>query len=127
MRKFTLLFMSMFLVLGTAMAKDEESKEDKGFTLVSADPNSNTPVQIVDIIRLTFSKDITVTLPEGGIEVTNENTKESIKIASILEKNNIPLEKSEFGENPISEWWQNEHFKNGEEITAFFAVDTAFP
>ena len=85
MRKFTLLFMSMFLVLGTAMAKDEESKEDKGFTLVSADPNSNTPVQIVDIIRLTFSKDITVTLPEGGIEVTNENTKESIKIASILE------------------------------------------
>ena len=85
MRKFTLFFMSMFLVLGTAMAKDEESKEDKGFTLVSADPNSNTPVQIVDIIRLTFSKDITVTLPEGGIEVTNENTKESIKIASILE------------------------------------------
>ena len=85
MKKITLFFMSLFLVFGTAMAKDEESKEDKGFTLVSADPNSNTPVQIVDIIRLTFSKDITVTLPEGGIEVTNENTKESIKIASILE------------------------------------------
>ncbi len=42
-------------------------------------------------------------------------SRREIQIASILEKNNIPLEKSEFGENPISEWWQNEHFKNGEE------------
>ena len=41
-------------------------------------------------------------------------SRREIQIASILEKNNIPLEKSEFGENPISEWWQNEHFKNGE-------------
>ena len=32
-------------------------------------------------------------------------SRREIQIASILEKNNIPLEKSEFVENPISEWW----------------------
>ncbi|MCQ2587481.1 MAG: AAA family ATPase [Treponema sp.] len=40
-------------------------------------------------------------------------SRREVQIASIL---NPPRneEKSEFGENPVSEWWINEHFKSGE-------------
>lgn len=41
---------------------------------------------------------------------TSPETTGSINIYTKPQKE----EKSEFGENPISEWWINEHFKNGE-------------
>ena len=84
MRKFTLLFMSMFLVLGTTMAKDEDTKEDKGFTLVSAQPSSDKPVQAVDYINLGFSKNIVVTLPEEKIEIKSNDGKEVFEIVNAM-------------------------------------------
>lgn len=67
-------------------------KGAKKFELVSVDPNATTPTTSVNVIRLIFSKEVTVTLPEGGIEVVNNDTKEVIKIASVLE--NPYLEKT---------------------------------
>lgn len=45
-------------------------------------------------------------------------SRREIQIASMLEQENPfsvenSSEKSEFGANPISDWWMNEHFKNG--------------
>ena len=70
MKKFTLLFLSMFCMLGAAVA------QDNALTLVKATPANGETVTRVDNIMLEFSKDVIVTLPEGGIAVTNENTKE---------------------------------------------------
>lgn len=77
MRKFTLLCMSMFFVLGTAMAKDEGAKD---FNSPIVNPNSEEVVTSVYNIRMEFSKDIVITLPEGGIDVVNNETKEVVKI-----------------------------------------------
>ena len=72
-------------------------KGAKKFELVSVEPSADTPMTSVDVIRLIFSKEVTVTLPEGGIEVVNNDTKEVIKIASVmenewLEKTNVIFE-----------------------------------
>lgn len=75
MKKFTLLFLSMFLVLGTSMAQD-------ALTLVKANPADGATVTTVEYIQLEFSKDVEVTLPEGGIAVTNEDTKEVYNLTS---------------------------------------------
>ena len=77
MRKFTLLCMSMFFVLGTAMAKDEGAKD---FNSPIVNPNSEEVVTSGYNIRLEFSKDIVITLPEGGIDIVNNETKEVVKI-----------------------------------------------
>lgn len=77
MRKFTLFCMSMFFVLGTAMAKDEGAKD---FNSPIVNPNSEEVVTSVYNIRMEFSKDIVITLPEGGIDVVNNETKEVVKI-----------------------------------------------
>lgn len=59
-----------------------------------------------------------------GYENTIRNDvlgRREIQIASLLEKdkssilkNTEDMEKSEFGLNPISEWWINQHFKSGD-------------
>ena len=78
MKKFTLLFMSLFFMLGTSMAKDETT----AFELISVQPNSETPVAIVDFINLGFSKNITVTLPEAKIVVKSEDGNEDFEIVN---------------------------------------------
>lgn len=51
-------------------------------TLVNATPADGATVATVDYIQLEFSKDVEVTLPEGGIAVTNEDTKEVYNLTS---------------------------------------------
>lgn len=72
--------MSMFFVLGTAMAQGKD--EPKDFNSPDVYPKSGEQVTTVYNIRLVFSKNVTVTLPEGGIEVVNNETKDVVKIAS---------------------------------------------
>ncbi len=76
MKKFTLFLMSVFCMLGTAVA------QDNALTLVKATPADGETVTRVDNIMLEFSKEVIVALPEGGIAVTNENTKEVYNLTS---------------------------------------------
>ena len=78
MRKFTLFFMSMFLVLGTSVAQDDDEPLD--FELAYVTPNSDSPSTGAYNIRLGFSKEVTAVCPEGGIDVVNIDTKEVVKI-----------------------------------------------
>ncbi len=80
MRKFTLLLMSMFFVLGTAMAKDEESAE---FALQYSTPKDGEKVTSVYNVILGFTKDVVVAFPEGGIDVVNNETKDVVKITRV--------------------------------------------
>lgn len=75
-KKITLFFMSLFCLLGTAMAKDEA----KDFNSPEVYPSSDKLETIVYNIRLRFAKEITVTMPEGGFEVVNDETQEVIKV-----------------------------------------------
>ncbi|MBR2415480.1 MAG: hypothetical protein IKB11_01860 [Bacteroidaceae bacterium] len=79
MRKFTFLFFSMFFMLGTSVAVSQEIAD---FNSPTVYPNSEKPETMVYNIRISFSKDITVTLPEGGIDVVNTTTQEVVKIAN---------------------------------------------
>ena len=76
MKKITLFFMSLFCMLGTAMAKDEV----KDFNSPEVYPSSDRLETSVYSIRLQFAKEIIVTMPEGGFEVVNDETKEVIKV-----------------------------------------------
>lgn len=82
MRKFTLLFLSMFLMVGTMVAQDDNATP---FELVNITPEDGGMVTSVYNIRLEFSKDVTATLPENGIEVLNNDTKEVTKITRIYQ------------------------------------------
>ena len=86
MKKLLLVFMSMFFVLGTSMAqKDEGTDGSVEFGLKFMSPEDSAMVTSVDLIYLRFTKEVTVTLPEGGIEVINNETKEVVKIDRIYE------------------------------------------
>ncbi len=101
MKKLLLLFMSMFLALGTSVAQDKGDGKDDGkdegnvaFGLQFANPADGGSVFRVDYIRLVFTKDITVTLPEGGIDVKNNTTGDVLKITRLndnpyLDKNTV--------------------------------------
>lgn len=79
MKKFTLFFMSMFLILGTAMAKDEE----KDFNSPEVYPANGSFQSTVWNIRLTFPEAIVVEQSEVNIDVINSKTNETaIKITS---------------------------------------------
>ncbi|MBQ0003036.1 MAG: AAA family ATPase [Treponema sp.] len=54
---------------------------------------------------------------EVPLETGSKNASESKALRSPTAKS-CANEKSEFGENPISEWWINEHFKSGNIKTA---------
>lgn len=82
MRKFTLFLMSMFFVLGAAVANELE--------LVRVVPSG--AVTSVDNIQLVFSKDVTVTFPQGGLDVVNNETKDVVKVSNVLD--NPYLEKT---------------------------------
>ncbi len=83
MRKiFTLFFMSMFLMIGTAVAQSDGATS---FELVDVTPADSALVTTVYNIRLQFNKEVTATLPEGGIDVVNNDTKEVVKITRIYE------------------------------------------
>lgn len=79
MRKITLLFLSMFLMVGTMVA------QDAAFGLKAVTPSSEQPTTRVDNVTLVFTKDVVATMPEGGIAVVNNETKESVKLANIYE------------------------------------------
>lgn len=79
MRKFTFLFLSMFFMLGTSVAVSQEIAD---FNSPTVYPNSEKPETMVYNIRISFSKGITVTLPEDGIDVVNTTTQEVVKIAN---------------------------------------------
>ena len=91
MKKLLLLFMSMFAILGTSVAQDKE-EENAAFALQYSTPADGEYVFTVYNIRLQFNKDIVVTIPEGGIAVTNKNTGDVVKITRL--DNNEWIEKS---------------------------------
>ena len=77
MKKFTLFFLSMFLVWGASMAQDK-------FEVVRVTPSG--AVTAVDNIQLVFSQEVEVTFPEGGFAVIDEATKsEVVKVANVVE------------------------------------------
>ena len=78
MKKITLFFMSLFLVFGTAMAKDEV----KDFNSPEVGPANGSQQTTVYNIRLKFPKHVTVTNSEVSIDVKNTNTNEVVKITS---------------------------------------------
>ena len=82
MKKFTLLFLSMFCMLGAAVAQDID---DEAFALQYTSPKNGASVFSVNYIQLVFNKDVTVTLPEGGIEVKNTETGEGLKLTRVYE------------------------------------------
>lgn len=95
MKKFLLLFASMFFMLGTSMAQDKGDGKDEGdaaFALQYTTPADGEYTFTVYNIRLQFNKEIVVTLPEGGIAVTNKNTGDVVKITRL--DNNEWIEKS---------------------------------
>ena len=99
MKKFTLLFLSMFCMLGTAVAQDNGDGKDEGkddgdaaFALEYSSPADGENVFTVYNIRLQFNKDVVTTLPDGGIDVKNNTTGEVVKITRL--DNNEWLEKS---------------------------------
>ncbi|MBE6285225.1 MAG: hypothetical protein E7093_02090 [Bacteroidales bacterium] len=99
MKKFTLLFLSMFCMLGTAVAQDNGDGKDEGkddgdvaFALEYSSPADGENVFTVYKIRLQFNKDVVTTLPDGGIDVKNNTTGEVVKITRL--DNNEWLEKS---------------------------------
>lgn len=51
-------------------------------TLVKATPADGATVASVDNVQLEFSKEVEVTLPEGGIEVINQDTKDVYRLTS---------------------------------------------
>ena len=73
MKKFTLFLMSMFFMLGTAMAQDP-------LELTSMRPSSTSPASRVDYILFEFNKDVIITLPAEGIDIRNNETGEVVKI-----------------------------------------------
>lgn len=93
MKKITLFFMSMFFVLGTAMAKDEESAE---FALKYMTPQDGAKVTSVYNVTLGFTKDVTVTFPEGGIDVVNNETKDVVKITRVYSDEWAPKSQVQF-------------------------------
>lgn len=93
MKKITLFFMSMFFVLGTTMAKDEESAE---FALQYMTPQDGAKVTSVYNVILGFSKDVTVTLPEEGIDIVNNETKDVVKITRIYSDEWSPKNQVQF-------------------------------
>ena len=95
MKKFLLLFASMFFMLGTSMAQDKGDGKDEGnaaLALEYSDPSNGSSKFFVYSIRLQFNKDVVTTLPEAGIEVKNNTTGDVVKITRI--DNNEWLEKS---------------------------------
>ena len=95
MKKLLLLFASMFLALGTSVAQDKGDGKDEGdaaFALQYSTPADGEYISTVYNIRLQFNKEIVVTLPEGGIAVTNKNTGDVVKITRL--DNNESIEKS---------------------------------
>ena len=95
MKKLLLLFASMFFMLGTSVAQDKGDGKDEGdaaFALQYSTPSNGEYTFTVYNIRLQFNKEIVVTLPEGGIAVTNKNTGDVVKITRL--DNNEWIEKS---------------------------------
>lgn len=85
MRKITLLLMSMFFVLGTAMADDKKDEtQPVEFKLLGVQPaDGASETRDIYSVALYFTKDIEVTLPEGGIEVKNEAEEVVLKLTRL--------------------------------------------
>ena len=83
--------MSMFFVLGTAMAQDKgDNTEPATFGLKSVTPGDGASVTKVERIQFEFTKDVAVTMPEAGIEVKNTQTNEVYKLTRLYENEYMP-------------------------------------
>lgn len=78
MKKFTLFVMSMFLMLGTVAA------QENALTPTKITPADGETVTSVEQIILEFPTDVQleVAIPEGGIAVTNNDTKDVYNLTS---------------------------------------------
>ena len=74
--------MSLFLAFGTAMAQNEENAE---FALIYMEPANGAMKNQLSSIYMVFSKDITIALPEGGIDAVNTGNQEVVKITKFYE------------------------------------------
>lgn len=77
------------------MAQDDNTP--KSFELVSVNPDSSKLVTSVTQVMFEFTKEVAVTLPEGGIEVKNVATQEGLKLTRVFEnpwmpKTNVTLQ-----------------------------------
>ena len=83
---------------------------------------SRREIQIAEILEKAQSNE---THTSSELATSPETTGSMNVYSPLLQK----AEKSEFGENPISEWWVNEHFKSGsnktEENLTFSPKDNA--
>ena len=102
MKKFTLFLMSMFCMLGTVVAQD-------ALTLVKATPADGATLASVEYVQLEFSKDVEVTLPEGGIEVINQDTKDVYRLTNYNSwtPKNVVILSFEMKENEKGDMEQN--------------------
>ena len=126
MKKFTLLFLSMFCMLGAAVAQDNGDGKDEGkddgnvaFALEYSVPANGENVFTVYNIRLQFNKDVVATLPDGGIDVKNNTTGEVVKITRLdnnewLEKSTVVFlfeQKSVYDEKEGKEEWKDQYIE----------------
>lgn len=77
------------------MAQDDNTSTS--FELVSVSPDSSKLVTSVTQVMFEFTKEVAVTLPEGGIEVKNVATQEGLKLTRVFEnpwmpKTNVTLQ-----------------------------------
>lgn len=77
------------------MAQDDTTPTS--FELVSVSPDSSKLVTSVTQVMFEFTKEVAVTLPEGGIEVKNVATQEGLKLTRVFEnpwmpKTNVTLQ-----------------------------------
>lgn len=64
--------------VGTAIAQDEAAN----FKLIYMDPADGAMKTSLNNIYMVFNKDITIAIPEGGIDVVNTATQEVVKITT---------------------------------------------
>ena len=89
MRKSLLLFMSLFLILGTSMAQDK-GDENGTLALQYQSPGNGKSVFTVNYVQLEFNKDVEVTLPEGGIVVNNNTTGNTYRLTRLSDNQYLP-------------------------------------
>lgn len=70
---------------GTKVETTIAQEEIVEFNLIYMDPVDGAKKTILNNIYMVFTKDITITIPEGGIDVVNTATQEVVKITKFFE------------------------------------------
>lgn len=92
MKKLLLLFISVFFALGTTVAEDKKDETKPAeFGLMSTNPaDGSSMMGKLNNVALYFTKDVDVTLPEGGIEVKNEAGEVVLRLTDLAVNKDIP-------------------------------------